>query len=396
MDALVTYGWNRIAYNILLSLSRVKLKVGVADSSRLAMSLWSRFAKKRLVYPSFYQDANVFIEWLEKAFLQYRPKVYIPAFEEIFIVAKNLDRLQKTGTIIPISDLQTLKKLHLKNELLKLAESLDIPMPLSIQPRNDNDVKRFAAETGFPVVLKHISSNGAKMVFYCYSTDELLKSFEKISHGLLPHQYPILQQYIAGDGYGVSLLLNRGKTRAIFTHKRLREKTFTGGTSSKRISIRNSALEEYGIRLLEHVNFHGAAMVEFKYDERSKKGYLLEVNPRFWGSLALPIAAGIDFPLLLYKMATEGDIKFTPDYKEGVVVRWILGDILAVFSEIKHTKRLLKPIKQFFVFDDNGFDDFCWADPLPFAFELLYYLIKFLKTFSINPQKESILEIDKL
>ena len=33
---------------------------------------------------------------------------------------------------------------------------------------------------------------------------------------------------------------------------------------------------------------------------------LIEVNPRFWGSLALAIYAGIDFPYLLYKLAMEG------------------------------------------------------------------------------------------
>jgi hypothetical protein len=35
-------------------------------------------------------------------------------------------------------------------------------------------------------------------------------------------------------------------------------------------------------------------------------------------------------------------------------------------------------------------------DPKPFIFEMIYYFSKFIKTMSINPTEEAILEVDRL
>ena len=397
IDVLITYGWTRVCYNILRSLSKRGLSVAVASDSRVSMSLWSKYAKKRLIYPSFYNNPDIFIDWLEKVFLTLKPRVYIPTDEEIFIVAKYSERLRKTVVIIPISDFRTLRLLHLKSELIKTAKDLNIPVPLSIQPQSLEDVKSFAQTAGFPLVIKDSDTRGAIGVHYIYSPKELIKKYEsKFSEKFSHHRPFILQEYVSGNGYGVSLLMNHGKTRAIFTHKRLRERLFRGGTSTKRISVRNEILSEYAVKILEKVNFHGVAMVEFKYNENSQRVYLLDVNPRFWGSLALPIAAGIDFPYLLYKMATEGDIKFTSEYREGIVVRWLLGDIQATVSKMTHTKNIFEPLKEFFTFDEFGFDDLYLDDCLPFLAESIYYSFKLLGDGLRVRNKPKILTIDKI
>ena len=156
------------------------------------MSLWSRLADKRLIYPSFYKNPAVFIEWLEDIFIKYKPKVYMPVHEETFLAAKYLSRLEKTDTIIPVSDFQVLKRLHLKNELMNLAKQIDIPIPFSIKPKSLEEIRDFAKETGFPVVLKSLNTNGAKGIFYFFSLDELLKTAECLFSDLVPEQYPIL------------------------------------------------------------------------------------------------------------------------------------------------------------------------------------------------------------
>ena len=74
-------------------------------------------------------------------------------------------------------------------------------------------------------------------------------------------------------------------------------------------------------------------MVEFKTDPRDNQPKLMEVNPRWWGSLQLSILSGVDFPYLLYKLVTEGDVEPVLDYKVGVRCRWLLpGDILWFLS----------------------------------------------------------------
>ena len=43
------------------------------------------------------------------------------------------------------------------------------------------------------------------------------------------------------------------------------------------------------------LKWHGVAMVEFKKKFLTNKLYLMEINPKFWGSHDLAIASGINF-----------------------------------------------------------------------------------------------------
>jgi hypothetical protein len=143
---------------------------------------------------------------------------------------------------------------------------------------------------------------------------------------------PIVQEYVQGEGWGVSALYWRGEKITSFTHRRLREKAPLGGTSTLRASARAPALEAATGRLLRALGWHGLAMVEFKYDPTARRYWLLEVNPRVWGSIALPVGCGADFPFWLYLCAI-GEVDrvrslatAAEPYPEGRIARWVFGD----------------------------------------------------------------------
>ena len=396
---LVTYGWNRIAYIILRSLAIKGIDVFVGDSSRLAMSRMSKYCKGFIRYPSFYEDPKGFVTSIIDFCRKNKIGIYFPVHEETFIAAKFIDLFKESDIIVPVVDFDKLVKVHRKDSVIKYAESLGIPVPKTFVPKDFYEAKELLEICRYPLVIKQINTNSAKGVFYAHSKEGALKILEKIEKNERDGNRkvpPILQEYVTGSGYGVSLLFNRGKLRAIFTHKRLREKTFTGGTSTLRVGTINPIIEEYAINLLESLQWHGVAMVEFKFNEARKKAWLIEVNPRFWGSLALPVASGVDFPYLLYKIAAEGDVQPLSRYETGIRARWILGDILAVIDEIKNTCNPFKAFLNFFRFNNDIYDDL-WKDDLyPFVFEFFYYAGKFIRTGSTNPVKSALLEVDKL
>jgi len=399
-DALITYGWNRIAYNALRSLTNVGADVVVGDMSARNMSFGSRRKPATFRYESFYENPARFVDQVCEAIVAHRPKVYLPMHEETFIVARHIDRFRDLGVEVPITHFDNLKRVHKKNTLNMVAEAAGVPVPRHVHPTSLDDLPAVwdaLAERAGAVVIKMLNTNSAKGVSYAHSKADFVRDYKDLvqAQDLTPDLYPVVQEYVAGVGVGVSQLYNHGVLKASFTHQRLREKTHTGGTSTARISARNPQLEAFSTQLLTHLKWHGVVMTEYKFNPETGQGWLIDVNPRFWGSLALAIRSGVDFPLLAYRMARDGDVDPVLDYKEGVVVRWLLGDMLAAASTAKH-QRSLGPLLKFFTHKQDGFDD-CFADdPLALLRETTYYLGKLVKTRSVNPTEDALLDVDTL
>lgn len=62
----------------------------------------------------------------------------------------------------------------------------------------------------------------------------------------------------------------------------------------------------------------------------------MEINPRFWKSIQAAITSGVDYPYLLYKMAIEGDIDVSLNYKLGVKCRFaIFNDLYRLLTVLR-------------------------------------------------------------
>ncbi|MFN3874206.1 MAG: ATP-grasp domain-containing protein [Ignavibacterium sp.] len=377
IDVLITNGWDRIAYNILRGLTKENLRVVFGTDNYLGMGYYSKYASEKFVHHNYKKSEALFISDLITMIKKFSPKVYIPTGEEIFAVSRNYETLSKTGILIPISNIKTLEELNNKINSFRIAESAGIPVSQTIIPTDIKDIDNFINDYGLPVIIKRGWSRSAQGVFridkYNLSIIRKLIKKQNLEFGKF-----ILQKFVSGETFGVSLLMNRGKPKAIFAHKRLRERIASGGPSTLRISTRNPLLENYATKLLESVSFHGVAMVEFKYDEQSDKGWFIECNPRFWGSVGLGINSGVNFPYLLYKMALEGDIEPVMKYKEGVVAEWWLGDKIVILKNLLSLNG--KSIFSSFHKEIDHFDDFYKDDPLPF-FAWIFLLLrrKFVK-----------------
>lgn len=134
-------------------------------------------------------------------------------------------------------------------------------------------------------------------------------------------------------------------------HQRLREYPITGGPSVAARTIYHEKVYHYGKKLLDSLKWHGVAMVEFKINPKSGDIYLMEINPKFWGSVELGLAAGINFGELLIEAYTGRDIKadlHLDSYKK-IKFYWPLdNDWWAIFKS-KEWKRYLDYFKNGYV-----------------------------------------------
>ena len=86
---------------------------------------------------------------------------------------------------------------------------------------------------------------------------------------------------------------------------------------------------ERGVAILRAFAYHGISEVEFIFDPRRKEHLLLDVNPRVWKWIGLPIASGVDLPWLAYRAALGGTER-AGAVRDGL--RWIYERDYALLS----------------------------------------------------------------
>ena len=116
-------------------------------------------------------------------------------------------------------------------------------------------------------------------------------------------------------------------------------------------------------------------MVEFKRDSEGKLK-LMEINPKFWGSLELSLKAGVNFPYLDYLMALNKKLPRFKGYRTDIYFRWILPyDKLWVKFSSK------EKVKEFKMWEKNKtiYKNIYFDDPLVNVFNVVHYFYKLLK-----------------
>ncbi len=343
---LVTEAQLRHSLAVIRSLGRRGIYVAAADKTRFSTGFFSKYCKRRVVYTDPEKNEKKFIREMLDEVKAHNYDVFMCLTHDIiFHISKHRKEFEKY-TRIPVVEHKKLVRANNKKKILLLAQKLGIPVPKTRFVKSTADVEKLKDKLEYPIIIKPVNSTGSRGLALVKSSSELARKFAESER-----QFGecMLQEYIppGGDALGVSLLFDyKSRPKAVFTHKRLREYPQSGGPSVLRESVSFPEIEKYSVKLLRALKWFGIAMVEYKIDPRDNKPKLMEINPRLWGSLALAIHSGVDFPYLLYRLVMDGDVKKVSGYKLGVKCRWLLpGDIfylLSVKNKLKFLPEFLK------------------------------------------------------
>lgn len=387
--ALVTYGWCRNAWSALRNLTFHGIQTYAGDNSPVFMAGSSKYCKGSFTYPSFYTRPLDFIHTVSNFIEKNEIDTYIPIHEEILVVSKNRELLPK-NVKLPIDNYEKIYTLYNKKKFANLANNLKIPIPETYYPSTYEEIKEYASSVSFPRIIKLQNSNGAKGVRIVQSEDELLKGYGNlISDGSV--SFPIIQEYVHGIMYAVSILYYQGRYITGFVRRNLREKDHFGGTCTKCESVIQTDLIEYTRRALDHLEYTGVVMMEFKVNEDNGKVWAIEANPRYWGTTSHDIDCGIEFPYYQYCLANDIDFEPQTEYKEHIRSRWLIGDLIGLINTTKASKRKIKNIFNYLNLTEEYYMDFKKDDIGAFIAESRYYLSKFLKYRSTNPVEEGMI-----
>lgn len=376
---LVTDASRNASLAVIRSLGRKGIQVTAGDSTSFNTGFLSKYCKRGILYPSPETEKTKFVDAMMRLVRDELFDLLIPVrdFTIIPIIEKKEDFEQYVKVAAPRYEV-AMKALD-KAETIKIAMKNGVPCPRTLLLEDVNDVRKMSKEMRYPVVIKprmKVTWIGEKAVMlkvtpsnYAYNREDLIKKWTKLVSLLkgvgLQEDFLMVQEFVEGEGYGVEALMQNSEPKAVFMHKRLREYPITGGASTLRVSVKNEELGNLAIKLLKAINWHGVAMVEFKVNKRGKPK-LMEINGRFWGSLPLAIASGVDFPYLLYQMMLGEDLSPQSNYEVGVERRWLIpGDLLWLLSSFISGSNKLHVLGEFFKSFKTADDIISITDPLP-------------------------------
>jgi predicted ATP-grasp superfamily ATP-dependent carboligase len=306
--------------------------------------------------------------------------------ETLLLLARHRSEISKY-TYLLIPDLEKIEFVRDKRNLIQFAEGRGIPTPKTFYAVPDPPMGKVEAEKmSIPAVIKPRISSGSFGIVYVRKREDLIPSYQRV-HARYP--FPLIQEWIPDGGgtFGLSALFDEASNiKAAFVHKKLRMYPVQGGPSTLREGVEHPQVMELGLSLLKSLNWTGVGMVEFKVDPRDGIPKLMEVNPRFWGSLQLAIVSEVDFPYLILKMARGESFAPILRYPVGRQCRWLLfGDILHFLTNPNRFH--LQPSFFHFFEPDTSYDILSKHDPLPILGSVATFF-----TFLYDPEMKRFLE----
>ncbi len=382
---LILDGQQRNVLSCVRSLAKAGHETTVGSFRKDALCFSSRYTGRTWHYPDPSENSALFWDALLEELKARAYDLVLPFIDVTTrVIVENQEEIRKHAPIL----VPPIEQFHLafdKALTFQLAQSLQIPAPVTCYPETLDEAVASTDKTGFPVVIKPRQSSGSRGLNIVRRPQDFPEIFSRV-HEKYPR--PILQEFIPlQDAVGfVALYDSRTRLMACCQHRRLHEFPLSGGPSTLRETISDKRLTDFGTTILEKLRWTGPAMVEFRVDARDGIPKLMEINPRLWGSIALHIAAGINFPDLIYKLAN--DIAFAPqhDYHVGTRAKWLLpGEILYFLASLKKGK--IEPDALKWWGPDMVLDIVSKDDPLP-AFAMIRNI--FTSLFSIKTLKHAI------
>jgi predicted ATP-grasp superfamily ATP-dependent carboligase len=224
-----------------------------------------------------------------------------------------------------------------RSAFMDLVQEIGIAGPRTEVMANSDDLKRFAALAGFPLVLKADGTSGGRGVKIVHSLDEAARALRVLSapptlpraakHAVFDMDFTLLrpsltrrravvnaQMFVPGREATSALACWNGEVLASL-HFEVIEKAHKLGHASVLRLVENREMTLAADRIVRRLSLSGIFGLDFML-ERGGKAQLIEINPRATQVGHLTLGPGRDLPAALYTAISGVDLKPAPKVTE--------------------------------------------------------------------------------
>jgi len=367
---------------VIRSLGRLGLEVHVAWCPLNSPALKSKYIHRCHILPPYRSDNASWLTTFNALLREQQFELIVPCTDgTILPLQMYRQQLEDGGRAYLLPD-DVYQVCSSKEQTYRLASKLEIPLPAQVIASTIADVRAAATRFGYPFVLKPLTSSSTINPSTRQAVQKIRRpeDLESCAQSMLCSGKVLVQQNFTGKGTGVEVLCKDGEVLTAFQHQRVHEPLMGGGSCYRKSVALHPGMLDATRRLMSQLRYTGVAMVEYKQNPETGAWVLIEINARFWGSLPLSIAAGVDFPRYLYEMLCHGRTDFPQQYRPnlysrnwGLDLQWMLDNVRADHSNpdlmTVPLPKVAAEIANILLLRERS-DTFVWDDPRPAVADL--------------------------
>lgn len=325
-SAILSGVHNVNALGVLRGLKRKGIPVIVLDVDSKSMVRYSRYVTKLVPCPNPLDSEMGFINTLMELgrSLDHRP-VYIPTGDaEVLALSKHKEKLNAYYRM-PVASFDTVNLLVNKKRFFQDVIRRNIPCPRTCFPETVDEMRKMAADIGYPLIVKSAYSHRFiqefhKKVFVIHSPSTLETAIAMLN---APIQDCFLQEIIPGNTlYLFYCYFNRQSVPlGICGYDKVRQFPRDFGIGTVCRSINRPRPIQNAVSYLQAIGYYGLAEPEFKLDPRDGQYKLIEINTRSVTQTQLAAACEIYMEYLAYQDLVQGNVEPVAPATDAVL--WI-------------------------------------------------------------------------
>jgi predicted ATP-grasp superfamily ATP-dependent carboligase len=365
------------ALAIMRTLGSLGVPLYALDGNPNAPALRSRYCRDRVVLGFNEADPGPYLDAL-LAFAKRigRPAILIPTSDETAEFVADHRAVLRQAFMFQDNPPELIRGLASKQSMFTLATQHGVPTPMTVFPKNAEDVERYIATGSLPVMLKGIYGNRLqlrtrKKMVMVETADELRRCYHEMEDPENPNL--MLQEYIPGGDDQVYIFngyFNRTADCLVgFTGYKVRQFPVHVGCASLGECRWNETVARTTEAFMKAVGYHGILDIGYRLDPRDGQYKVLDINPRVGQAFRLFVAENNHDVVRALYLDLTGQPQPAIQRREGR--RWMIEDydiISSLHYYQEGSLRLGQWLRSFAGLEEAAW--FNWKDPAPFLLML--------------------------
>lgn len=304
------------------------------DERKFPFNMHSKYTKPYYKHASF--KDNQFYEDILNLIKKEEPDILLPLLGNNYISLHKEEIKNYTDVLIP--EYESFISAFSKKKMNEICKEADISVP---QQFSDSEaISLLNSNKNYMLVIKpDYDEGGAHGLCYVKTVRGLEEAKLNIQN---KYGHYVIEEFIPGSSSmrAVQLLFDKeNKIAAYFILKKIHQWPITGGVTVCAVSTNEKELVDFVLPFFKICRWEGPVEVELIIDRRDKKPKVIEINPRFAGSLLFAIKSGVNFPYIACTEALkQKNCSAPPTFEAGMFYINISHYVRAVLKEFIHTK----------------------------------------------------------